>query len=153
MKAHSNAEKSAYDMPVWRGFQALILCSKVGEFDSPNTRRLSCHSTTPGTSRNSPLLIVSDTNIATSGDTTHPFDDGKVMCTRLVQLVARNSSMRVPTNTGLDLCYGCGGEAKSDRGGPARQTELEIRDPHEPNCNHALESKWKRLTKTDHPKK
>ena len=29
--------------------------SKVGEFDSSNVTRLSCHSTTPGTSRNSPV--------------------------------------------------------------------------------------------------
>ena len=56
--------------------------SNVGEFDSSHVTRLSCHSTTPGTSRNSPLLIVSDTNIATSGDTTHPFDDGNVYSTR-----------------------------------------------------------------------
>ena len=66
--------------------------SKVGEFDSSNARCLSCRSTTPGTSRKSPVLVVSDANFATSGDTT--FDDGTVMmCTRLVQLVARNSSV------------------------------------------------------------
>ena len=56
--------------------------SKVCEFYSSNVRRLSCHSTTPGTSQNSRLLIVSDTNIATSGDTTKPTMKGNVYSTR-----------------------------------------------------------------------
>ena len=75
-----------------RGAATSTSYSKVCEFDSSNARCLSCRSTTPGTSRKSPVLVVSDANFATSGDTT--FDDGTVMmCTRLVQLVARNSSV------------------------------------------------------------
>ena len=74
----------------WRIHES-ITYSNVNEFDSPSTRLLSRHSTTPGTSRNSRLLIVSDTNIATSGDNTQPTI--RLMCTRLVQLVARNSSV------------------------------------------------------------
>ena len=78
------------------GLTDVVLYSKVCEFDSSNARCLSCRSTTPGTSRKSPVLVVSDANFATSGDTT--FDDGTVMmCTRLVQLVARNSYSSVIT--------------------------------------------------------
>ena len=43
-----------------------ISYSKVGEFDSSNARCLSCRSTTPGTSRKSPVLVVSDANFVQS---------------------------------------------------------------------------------------
>ena len=60
------ASLSRYTVDRWIDY------SKNGEFDSSNVTRLSCHSITPGTSRNSPVLVVSDANFATSGDNTQP---------------------------------------------------------------------------------
>ena len=68
----------------------LTIYSNVDEFDSPSTRLLSRHSTTPGTSRNSRLLIVSEDKHCNIGDTKPTMK--RVMCTRLYNYT-RNSNV------------------------------------------------------------